>query len=51
VTAAEINNAHPFPNRKARRAIKRLWVSLKARRAGYNNPRLLPPGCIHPYAK
>jgi hypothetical protein len=49
--ARDIRNAHPYPNRRARRCEAKLNRSIAARVAAYNNQNLLPPGAVHLYAK
>jgi hypothetical protein len=47
----DIQAAHPYPNRRARRCMAKLNRSLTARVAAYNNQNMLPPGAVHLYAR
>jgi hypothetical protein len=47
----DVRDAHPFPNRKARRCQLSLLRSIWARVAAHNNQNLLPPGAVHLYAR
>ncbi len=49
--AGDIRNAHPVPNRKARRMMAAQARSVRTRQASYNNHNLLPPGAVHFYAQ